>query len=199
MNEIVTTAFRSVVDHLRSEIELMPLSRWTESVVRYYFCRSIAMVDPNIDQFVECGKIDLVLYRPPTRAFVEFKFYRHPRRFDPYDGKARGFKGGPGRKNLGEFRSCVDQLHERPYAQGLSKYIVLIYADPNDGTRPTLRFSQSYDAYEHPSNDVVLRVLDAPEPFATAEGIVQCKLYELAPPNQALHPTAAAVRVSVRG
>src|SRR3989304_9781983 len=157
MKELVQTAFRSTVEFLCSEVELMPLSRWNESVLGYFFCRFLATAHPEVEQFVECGKIDLVLRRSTLRAFIEFKCYRPPRRFDPYDGSVRGFKGGPGRKNLGEFQACIDQLHDRPTTSGLSKYVVLVYADPMDGTRPNARLSQHYDENHPPRDSVMLR------------------------------------------
>ena len=39
----------------------MLLSSWNESVLRYYFCRSIATIYQDVAQFIECGQIDLVL------------------------------------------------------------------------------------------------------------------------------------------
>src|SRR5208282_3472565 len=100
MERVVQGAFRSAFEHLRAEVAVMPLSRWNESVFRYWFCRSVATGNPDVEQFVECDKIDLVLSRGNARAFVEFKFYRHPQRFDPYSGNICGFKGGPDPKNL---------------------------------------------------------------------------------------------------
>ena len=158
----------------------MPLSRWNESVLRYYFCRFLAMAYPLVEQFVECGKIDLVLRQPPEVAFIEFKFYRHPRRFDPYDGRSRGFKGGPGRKNMGEFQACIDELHKRPSAPDLSKYVVLVYADPTDGSRPNLRFSDYYDNYRHPHAYVRICRIECSEPIETTDAIVRAQLYEVA-------------------
>ena len=176
---MVQTTFHNTVAFLPSEVELMPLSRWTEAVFRYFFCRFLATDYPEVEQFVECGKIDLVLRRSPMVAFIEFKFYRHPRRFDPYDGRSDGFKGGPGRKNLHEFQSCIDKLHERPSMPDLSKYVVLVYVDPTDGSRPNLRFSHQYNEYLHPSDSVALRLLESSRPVETTDGIVQAQLYEL--------------------
>ena len=177
LQPVIQAAFRGALDHLRTETVVMPLSRWNESVLRYCFCRHIATANPEVDQFVECHKIDLVIAQSARRAFIEFKFYRHPMRYDPYDGSVRGYKGGPGPKNLGEFRRCVDQLHERPYTEGLSKYVVIVYADPSDGSRPNLRYSNQYDAYQHPRRDIALRLLGVVGPFDTSEGTVQGRLY----------------------
>lgn len=133
-----------------------------------------------VEQFVECGKIDLVLRQPPEVAFIEFKFYRHRRRYDPYDGRPRGFKGGPGPKNAGEFQACIDQLHKRPSVPDLSKYVVLVYADPTDGSRPNLRFSDYYDDYRHPHAHVPIRRIECSEPIETTDAIVQAQFYEVA-------------------
>ena len=179
MNEVVQTAFRSTVEFLPSEFAVMPLSRWNEAVLRYCFCRFLATANPEVEQFVECDHIDLVLKSSRLVAFVEFKFFIHPRRFDPYDGRARGFKGGPGRKNLGELQACIDQLHERRCTPNLSKHIVLVYADPADGSRPGLRYSHDYDQYHHPRSDVALRRVESSGPIDTTEGMVRAQLYEV--------------------
>lgn len=175
MTEAVQAGFRGAVKSLESELQVMPLSRWNESVLRYYFCRSIATAHPDAEQFVECGKIDLVLAQAGLRAFVEFKFYWKPRRFDPYGHAQPGFKGGPSLKNLGEFRACIDQLAERPPAPGLSKYVVLVYADRTDEGRPKPRFSDHYDKYQHPR----IRLVESSNPIASREGMVRAKLYEV--------------------
>jgi hypothetical protein len=180
MNKIVQTAFRNTVEFLRSEVELMPLSRWNESVLRYHFCRFLATDYPDVEQYVECDKIDLVLRQPPKVAFIEFKFYRHPRRHDPYDGRPRGYKGGPGRKNVAEFQACINQLHGRPSASDVSKYVILVCADPTDGSRPNCRFSHYYDDYHHPRDSVSLRRIECSVPFETTDTIVRAQLYEVA-------------------
>lgn len=69
MQEVVQTTFHSTVEFLPSEFEVMPLSRWTESVLRYYFCRFLTKSHPEVEQFIECGRIDLVLWMSPHRAF----------------------------------------------------------------------------------------------------------------------------------
>jgi hypothetical protein len=193
MNEIVLTTFRSLVDFLPSELAIMPLSRWSESVLRYFYCRILAERDEEnkIEQFVECNKIDLVLRQGQAIAFVEFKFYRHAERFDPYAGRPNGYKGGPGPKNLGEFQSCVERLYQRPVVPGLSKYIVLVYADPTSGARPMLRYSRDYDDYRHLNESVPLRVLESVDVFGTSNEIVRARLYEMNyPPNRVANSDA---------
>jgi hypothetical protein len=159
----------------------MPLDRWDESVFRYHFCRFLAEAHPDIGQFVECNRIDLVLRQPPRVAFVEFKLYRHARRFDPYDGTPHGFKGGPGRQNLGEFWTCVDQLNDRPSSPDLSKYVALLYADPTDGSRPNRRYSNYDNAYRHPNSGAILKLVESCGPIETREATVRARLYAIQP------------------
>lgn len=72
MNEIVQTAFRSTAEFLRSETELMPSSRWNESVFRYYFCRFLAKTYPQVEQSMDGSG--------PRRRFSQYyDDYRHPR------------------------------------------------------------------------------------------------------------------------
>lgn len=130
-------------------------------------------------QFVECDRIDLVLHRAEEKAFVEFKFYLHPRKFDPYTGDWSGFKGGPGPKNLDEFRRCVDHLYRRASAPELSKYIVLVYADPVDASRPGNRYSVHYNDYRHSDENVTLDLLEFRGPIESDEDRVQARLLAL--------------------
>jgi hypothetical protein len=179
MQEIIRPTFRSLVEFLPSELSLMPLSRWNESVLRYFFCRFLSESFPKVKQFVECGKIDLVLEHAEERAFVEFKFYRHPIRHDPYDGSVKGYKGGPGPQNLSEFQSCVDQLDSRPHVSGLSKYIILLFADPVDRIKRKNRFDDDYSRYRHPLDNVTLNQIDSIQQADAAEGIISAHLYEI--------------------
>ena len=179
MKDLVKRAFRDTVDFLPHEFEVMSLSPWNESVLRYYFCRFLATSSPRVTQHVECDRIDLVLGNLSNIAFVEFKLYLHQRKFASYEGTPRGYKGGPGRKNLAEFQRCVDQLHEERCESDppVSKYIVLVYADPKDGTRR--RYASQYDDYRHPNPSVRLELVESAGPIPTTEGIVQARLYEV--------------------
>ena len=179
MRHAVSTTFQKLVGFLPTEIAKMPLDRWTESVLRYFYCRLLTHSIKAVDQFVECDKIDLVLRRGTATAFIEFKFYCHRIRFDPYDRSKRGFKGGPGRKNLAEFQSCVNLLYERPSVPELSKYIVLVYADPLDESRPNRRFAKQYDQYRHSKSAVPLISLESSASIETADAIVCAQLYEV--------------------
>ncbi|MBQ0895098.1 hypothetical protein KBX37_18655 [Micromonospora sp. U56] len=177
MDDIVRSTFSSTMAFMPEELRRMPLSRWNESVFRYFFCRQLSDAYPDVNQFVECDRIDLVLHSAEEKAFVEFKFYLHPRRFDPYTGDWSGFKGGPGLRNLEEFRRCVDHLHGRKPMHGLSKYIILVYADPAGGSSPGNRYSVHYDDYLHVDEKITLDLLASGGPVESDEGRVQARLF----------------------
>lgn len=179
MNEVVLSALRETFDFVQSEAKLMPLGRWNESVFRYFFCRALAESHPDVAQLVECDRIDLVLRRGPESAFIEFKFYLHPQRFDPYEGSSLGFKGGPSPKNLREFQSCLDQLHARQSLDTLSKYVVLVYGDPCTEGSTAARYSHSYDDYRHLTEGVLLRRLEALGPIEVDDHVLHAHLYEV--------------------
>ena len=185
MNDVVQVGFRGIVLALGAEPRAMLLSRWNESVSRYHFCRAIAAERPGVEQFVECDRIDLVLVQRPLRGFVEFKFYARPLRFDAYGHSQRGFKGGPSQKNLGEFASCIDQLYARQSVPGLSKYIVLVYADPEGDSRPRLTYARHYDNYKHPRHESRLRLMEAGSEIPPTDVVVRAKLYEVAQESDA--------------
>ena len=184
MNEVVQVGFRGIVRALEAEPRAMLLSRWNESVLRYHFCRAIAAVHPEVEQFVECDRLDLVLVQAPLRGFIEFKFYARPLRFDAYGRGQRGFKGGPSQKNLGEFEACIDQLHARESVPGLSKYIVLVYADPKGDSRPRLTYAKHYDDYKHPRDEFRIRLMEASPEIPATDVVVRAKLYEVGAAQQ---------------
>jgi hypothetical protein len=174
MRKLVEQAFVKTVESLSVEFEKMPLHGWCEAVFRFQFCCSVAQDHPEVDRLVECDRIDLVLRNPPEIAFIEFKFYGKPPKSDPYTGKRVGFKGGPGRKNFSEFQKCIDTLAGRRSVPGLSKYVVLFYADPNGAKHGGCSFSQYYDHFEHPKAKLV-----SERSVSSDDYRVRCQLYEV--------------------
>ena len=154
----------------------MPLTRWNESVFRFMFSRAVTELDPTVEQFFECGRIDLVLRRPGGCAFVEFKFYIHSPRYDPATERTIGFKGGPSKKNRGEFEHSVELLRERAPYRSL-KLVALFYSDPATGRK--------YDTYYGYGSRVApklrMRQLVSIGPFSSADsgGICNARLYEV--------------------
>lgn len=180
MQDVIKPVLRASVDTLVQDLEIMPIDRWNESVFRHYFCHEMALQNPDVDQFVESGRIDLVLHRPPQRAFIEFKFYIHRARINAYDSSQRGFKGGPGPANLAEFRECIDRLHERDSAPSLDKFVVLFYADPEVRSPHGARSFSSYlDEYDHPTEDVRLHLADSYGPISSSGNRICTQLFEV--------------------
>lgn len=179
MDGVIRSTFLRTIEFMNDELRRAPLASWNESVFRYFFCRHLPGVDEGVKPFVECERIDLVVHRAEEKAFVEFKFYVHPQRFDPYTGGSSGFKGGPSLQNLREFQRCVDQLHDRKSVPRLSKYIVLAYADPLGGSMPGKRYSDYYDDYRHSNEKVALDVQESAEPFDILKERIQAKLFAL--------------------
>ncbi|MFG1722171.1 hypothetical protein ACGFII_26460 [Micromonospora chalcea] len=177
LDGIVRSTFRHTIEFMPAELQRAPLASWNESVFRYFFCRHLPGVDEGVQPFVECDRIDLVLHGGDEKAFLEFKFYVHPRRYDPYTGDSSGFKGGPGLQNLHEFQRCVQQLHDRKSVPGLSKYIVLAYADPLSGSTPGKRYSDYYDDYRHSDERVALDLQESAEFINAREERIQAKLF----------------------
>jgi hypothetical protein len=178
--DVVEPAFRRAVALLVDESERMPLDRWNEWVCRYFFGRTVAEAHPGVGQLVESGRIDLVLERRRERAYIEFKFYRRQPRIPPDGGPQRGYKGGPGVKNLQEFRSCIDRLAAHPAAPGLQRFVVVVYADPPPGLHPRQgRFADYLDSYEHPNEDVRCRLVATAGPFETSGSVVHSSLIEV--------------------
>jgi hypothetical protein len=61
-----------------------------------------------------------------------------------------------------------------------SNYIVLVYADANDGSRARPRFSNHYDKFRHQSGRVEIRLLEATYGFDSRDGTVRANLHEKA-------------------
>jgi len=179
MRQLLTAAFKDTVDQIKADMAMMPLTRWNESVFRFIFSRAVTKRDPEITQFFECNRIDLVLHRKSERAFVEFKFYIHSPRCDLLSGAERGMKGGAGNKNFGEFKKCVRALKRRPNAHGVLKLVALFYSDP--ATRA------KYDAYYGDSSVVerqlrIRRLVSiTPFPLDDSGSICNARLYEVGP------------------
>jgi hypothetical protein len=112
------------------------------------------------------------------RAFVEFKHYWHAQRHDPYSSRQCGFKAGQ-LEEFARIQSCVEHLAARRVEGGLSKYIVLFYADRAEETRRKWTYAKHYDDYRHHHNNVNLRLVDTWGPVVAGGGVVRASLYEV--------------------
>jgi len=189
MRELLITAFEDTVANFKAEAALMPLSRWSEAVFKFLYARAVAEREPDVSQFFECSdpsfrprdRIDLVLHRNNQRVLLEFKFYVHAKKYDPWSGEDIGWKGGPGTENRGEFVGAVRKLRERSVPSGLncSKVLALFYADPLATNR------ESYESYygdtERDRNELDIRPLVSIGPFGLEGQTTLChaRLYEV--------------------
>lgn len=162
MHELLKKALLGVSRSFEIEFATIPIERWNESVFRFLFSREIARLEPDVEQFVECQKIDLVLRRQQDTAFVEFKFYIHNHGFDAYTGaKLKSTKSHPSKKNEGQFRKCIQTLRNRPRKGSLRKFVVLFYADPTAASGR--RYSQCYG--DQALKEYGVAVLDSVSPI----------------------------------
>lgn len=178
LDAAIISAFRQMIHRAFDEPQKLRLDLWNESVLRWLFCNELLQLHADWRQFIECGRVDLVVECPPNMAFIEFKFYRHAKRYLVGKGY-RGFKGGAGVQNLGEFRKSIDDLGERPPGENLGKYIILVYADLLDLHPKKIRYATQYDTYRHDGIHVELTELDSVGPIGTSEEIIQARLYKL--------------------
>ena len=59
---VVREAFSRTREYVWQEVDIVPLTLWNESILRYCFCRSVANDDTEVKQFIECDRIDLVVH-----------------------------------------------------------------------------------------------------------------------------------------
>lgn len=178
MRVLIERAFSDTVELVQSELKTMPLDRWSEGVFRYFFCRCFSNANPSIIQHVECDRIDLVLRGEFESAYIEFKFYQRPPKFNSKTGAPCGYKGGPGRKNMWEFQQCVEQLGNRCFEPNLSRYVVLFYADPPAASLQKNSFAESYGAYNHANREITVQCV-AHKSLETDTHTLACKLFEV--------------------
>jgi hypothetical protein len=69
MRKLLITAFEDAVAQIKADA-MMPLTRWNESVFRFFYSRAVATRAPDVTQFFECDRIDLVLHRKSERAWL---------------------------------------------------------------------------------------------------------------------------------
>ncbi|MGA2983909.1 MAG: hypothetical protein ABSG32_08840 [Terriglobia bacterium] len=178
MRRLLISASKDAVDKIKRD--KARLECWNESVFRLMYSQSVAKRDPNITHFCECSRIDLVLHRGSQRAFVEFKFYIHRIKYDPFSREKRGIKGGPGKKNFGEFKRCVQTLKRRE-APGAVKLVALFYSDPA-GSTAKRRYDDDYGDHRKLQNklNIPLRLRAKLGSFLSNGSDCNARLYEVA-------------------
>jgi hypothetical protein len=183
MRQLVTAAFEDAVEQFKADTPTMPLERWNESVFRFLCSRAITARAPEVKQFFECDRIDLVLHRSTERAFVEFKFYVHSISYDPLSGTKNGKKGGPSRQNYRELEKSVEILRRRSASPEVLKFLALFYADPIDTSGRT--FDAVYGDGSGVEHKLKTRLLASAGPFSCIssddgfENVCNARLYEV--------------------
>jgi hypothetical protein len=179
MRQLLITALEDAVARIKAEVALMPLTRWNESVFRFVYSRAVATREPDVKQFFECSRIDLVLHRKSERAFVEFKFYTHSTANDALSGIKTGMKGYPSPGNHQEFKDCVETLRRRSVASDVLKLVALFYADPASTTGKT--YETCYGDSASVEDELRIRRLFSIGPFLSngSETICNARLYEV--------------------
>ncbi len=179
MRHLLIKAFEGAVTQVRAEELQMPLPRWNESLFRFMYSRTVTRLEPEVSQFIECSRVDLVLHRGSERAFLEFKFYTHSVAYDALSGMKLGMKGYPSRKNCQEFKKCVDALRRRPVPPEVLKFVALFYADPVTPTRKT--YETCYGDASDVEGKLGIRRLTSIGPFTLTDShcICSARLYEV--------------------
>ena len=135
----VGAVLRSMWAGIAKESRRTPLVYWNESVFRFMFVRALLSEYPHVRCDVEWRGVDLLIRDSDVSSLIEFKYYVRPWLVD-LRGKRIRPKGGPSKKNFGEFCGCVEKLaqidnstwratDDVPFAH---RYIILAYADSID-------------------------------------------------------------------
>ena len=180
MGRIVIDVFRRTASTLSKELRSICLHHWHESILTFLFVKEVLRYDDSLTCFVECDRIDLVIRKGNLGAFIEFKFYLHPPKYDPYTGARIGRKGYPSPQNLKEFENCIDELHRRKQNQNITKFIVLAYADPVNAKTKT--YGGYYDDFTLPSErNINIKMIDSIESIRCGKtnSVITLKLFEI--------------------
>jgi hypothetical protein len=180
VERIIIDVFRRTASTLSKDLESVCLDYWQEGILRFLFVKEALRYDSSVTCFVECDHIDLVLRKGNTGAFIEFKFYLHSPKHDPYTGARIGRKGHPSLKNLREFKKCVHELHGRKQDQNIAKFIVLAYADPVNAKTKT--YGAYYDDFTIESAaDINFKMVDSVQSIMCGKtnSMVTLKLFEI--------------------
>jgi len=132
MLEILQEALDKTLRDMEEDFPVAPIEAWNESVFRFIFCKNLKKQDEQINQLIECNRIDLVLHQKGpilSSSFIEFKFYIHSNRANPCTQKITGLKSFPSDRNFSELGNSAKQLGNKQGGESTSKFIILFYAD----------------------------------------------------------------------
>jgi hypothetical protein len=110
IHEAIVAALQSTCDEFLESVRTIPLEWWNESVFRFFLMRQLSA--RGIQCRCEWNKVDIVILQPEHGVvLVELKFYDRRPHHDQADRILR-YKGGPGPKNLDEFKNGLKRLRD---------------------------------------------------------------------------------------
>jgi len=136
IDEVIRKSLGVTWKDVREELKTTPLALWNESVFRFHFVRGLLGRYPQADCQIEWHRVDLLVQAGGQNALVEFKFYTHLETKN-LAGTLSHVKGGPSRKNFGEFCDCLKKLATIDCSKWMQKeegaihgrYLVLVYVE----------------------------------------------------------------------
>jgi len=185
VRQLLIAAFKDTVARIEADADRMRLADWNESVFRFMYSLAVARREQNIRQFSECGSIDLVLRHKNELGFVEFKFYVHRPKYDPFSGeKCQGMKSYPSRKNYREFEKSVGTIRGRLSANhDPLKFVALFYSDPDPMSDERKTYYWYYGDDSRLESQVKIHRIDSTQSFSRkddgSKSICYAKLYEI--------------------
>jgi hypothetical protein len=176
-------ALEATCSTLASEVRLVPLEYWNESVLRFLLVRHLRSIERDVTCWSEWNRVDLVLPGVHGATLVELKFFTHQplRRLG---GEVTRLKGGPSKKNVREFQSSVQTLAEaaaKPWAPNcggvVAAFLVLAFCDRDQPlSKPT--YGEFYDSLE--PDCCIISIKTIVERMPLDEGMnFSCKLLEV--------------------
>jgi hypothetical protein len=178
MHQMIHNALKTACDELDRLLKKFPLSILNQSVFRFFFVRNLLRQRKGCEVQLEWHRFDLLIQDDGRNILVEFKFHTLPTSHN-LAGDKTWRKGGPGKQNFEEFKSCIRKLATvekrkwRRSDQGKihGKYLILAYLDDS-------RYRARYDAIADRRR--LKRFIVAEEKAGSfGDGKMICKLIEI--------------------
>jgi hypothetical protein len=133
----------------------VPHALWNESVFRWHFVKSALLIyrhdfeNQQLEMQLEWNRFDLLVQAGDRNHLIEFKFFTRNKHAE-LDKTERGWKGGPGTKNYGEFEKCVRTLYGAPNSDRFDeRRLIVVYPDHPSGWPGRKRDYRYADWYEN--------------------------------------------------
>ncbi len=143
MKDLITESLTGAMSRLHAHANLVGLPNTDEFTFRSFLMAEIMKRNPSAQCQTEWRRVDLLVQAKSRNALVELKFYLYRRTIE-LDGEPGKPKGGPGPKNEGEFRDCVEKLRRFQWPGITDKFLVLVYEVGNP-RKSRYSYDGSYD------------------------------------------------------